>query len=144
MITLHQWWRAIIYFMTWIISNMHCHQFTIHRFATSWKFISRVSCQKGPTRHAYAWQIGPFWQDTLNLRSSSSVWKTPLGAAVLWCGDEVLSFPMSIGSKTFASEHWRGLGIVCMIIAVLPVGYKDIVLTVQIFLLHNYVKILFW
>ena len=24
-----------------------------------------VSCQKGPTRHAYAWQIGPFWKDTL-------------------------------------------------------------------------------
>ena len=29
--------------------------------------ISRVSCQKGPSRHAYAWQIGPFWQDTLDL-----------------------------------------------------------------------------
>ena len=28
--------------------------------------ISMVSCQKGPTRHAYAWQIGPFWQDTLD------------------------------------------------------------------------------
>ena len=28
-----------------------------------------VSCQKGPTRHAYAWQIGPFWQDTLDLSS---------------------------------------------------------------------------
>ena len=27
--------------------------------------ITMVSCQKGPTRHAYAWQIGPFWQDTL-------------------------------------------------------------------------------
>ena len=26
-----------------------------------------VSCQEGPTRHAYAWQIGPFWQDTLDL-----------------------------------------------------------------------------
>ena len=26
-----------------------------------------VSCKKGPTRHAYAWQIGPFWQDTLNI-----------------------------------------------------------------------------
>ena len=26
-----------------------------------------VSCQKGPTRHAYAWQIGPFWQDTLDV-----------------------------------------------------------------------------
>ena len=29
--------------------------------------ISRVSCQKGPTRHAYAWQIGPFWQDALDI-----------------------------------------------------------------------------
>ena len=29
---------------------------------------SMVSCQKGPTHHAYAWQIGPFWQDTLELR----------------------------------------------------------------------------
>ena len=26
-----------------------------------------VSCQRGPTRHAYTWQIGPFWQDTLEL-----------------------------------------------------------------------------
>ena len=24
-----------------------------------------VSCQKGPTRHAYTWQIGPLWQDNL-------------------------------------------------------------------------------
>ena len=27
-----------------------------------------VSCQKGPTRRAYAWPIGPFWQDTLDIR----------------------------------------------------------------------------
>ena len=26
-----------------------------------------VSCQKGPTRHAYALQIGPFWQDDLDV-----------------------------------------------------------------------------
>ena len=33
-----------------------------------WKFVMYyVSCQKGPTRHAYAWQIGPFWQDTLDI-----------------------------------------------------------------------------
>ena len=32
--------------------------------------ITRVSCQKGPTRHAYAWQIGPFWQDTLDYHQS--------------------------------------------------------------------------
>ena len=30
--------------------------------------ISMVSCQKGPTRHAYAWPIGPFWQDTLDFK----------------------------------------------------------------------------
>ena len=23
--------------------------------------------QKGPTRHAYAWRMGPFWQDTLDM-----------------------------------------------------------------------------
>ena len=28
--------------------------------------ISLVSCQKGPT-HACAWQIGPFWQDPLDM-----------------------------------------------------------------------------
>ena len=32
--------------------------------------ISMVSCQKGPTRHANAWQIGPFWQDTLDIQSA--------------------------------------------------------------------------
>ena len=35
--------------------------------------ISMVSCQKGPTRHAYAWQIGPFWQDTLDIAIISTV-----------------------------------------------------------------------
>ena len=27
---------------------------------------------KDPTRHAYAWQIGPFWQDTLDMSSNIS------------------------------------------------------------------------
>ena len=30
--------------------------------------ISMLSCQKGPTGHAYAWQIGPFWQNTLDIQ----------------------------------------------------------------------------
>ena len=34
---------------------------------------SMVSCQKGPTRQAYAWQIGPFWQDTLAVSLDISV-----------------------------------------------------------------------
>ena len=46
-----------------------CTFLGIHRTSRHWLVwsrlrISRVSCQKGPTRHAYTWQIGPFWQDT--------------------------------------------------------------------------------
>ena len=36
---------------------------------------SMVSCQKGPTRHTYAWQIGPFWQDTLEILCTRSKWR---------------------------------------------------------------------
>ena len=40
----------------------------LNAFAKSiFLYMSMVSCQKGPTRHAYAWQIGPFWQDTLDV-----------------------------------------------------------------------------
>ena len=42
----------------WIVGNFE---------KWSLEHISRVSCQKSPTRHAYAWQIGPFWQDTLDM-----------------------------------------------------------------------------
>ena len=35
-----------------------------------------VSRQKGPTRHAYAWQIGPFWQDTIDMALSVGGWET--------------------------------------------------------------------
>ena len=35
---------------------------------------SMVSCHKGPTRHANAWQIGPFWQDTLAFFSAAHIY----------------------------------------------------------------------
>ena len=34
-----------------------------------------VSYQKSPTCHAYAWQIGPFWQDTLDFMGCTWVVK---------------------------------------------------------------------
>ena len=41
-----------------------------------------VSCQKGPSRHVDAWQIGPIWQDTLNIlclrEFEKSVWYVSL------------------------------------------------------------------
>ena len=47
-----------------LIWNNHSSQYTMHLKTSN--LISMVSCQKGPTCHAYAWQIGPFWQDTLD------------------------------------------------------------------------------
>ena len=38
-----------------------------------------VSCEKGPTRHAYAWQIGPFSQNTLDILSSCVTYGVPGG-----------------------------------------------------------------
>ena len=43
--------------------------------ASMYQIISMASCQKGPTCHAYTWQIGPFWQDTLHIRHGSTVLK---------------------------------------------------------------------
>ena len=32
-----------------------------------WYYNSRVSCQKGPICHVWAWRVAPFWQDTIEL-----------------------------------------------------------------------------
>ena len=34
-------------------------------FTYEYIYITRVSCQKGPTCHADAWQIGPFWEEDI-------------------------------------------------------------------------------
>ena len=53
---------------TW---KQNFHWWSFHNFNWTKKIkhihISRVSCKKGPTCHAYAWQIGHFWQDTLDI-----------------------------------------------------------------------------
>ena len=40
--------------------------------------------QKGPTRHVYAWQIGPFWQDTLDVADIELSKDTPWLAPYRW------------------------------------------------------------
>ena len=37
--------------------------------------ISKVSCQKGPTHHAYTWRVGPFWQDTIDIPEPNDIVK---------------------------------------------------------------------
>ena len=43
-----------------------------------------ASCQNGPTRHAYAWQKGPFWQDTLALWTGFSLGVSRLPHHIWW------------------------------------------------------------
>ena len=68
---------------------------------------SRVSCQKGPTRHAYAWQIGPFWQDKLDLcHHQSSIG----GAATYQHGLLMWSLSMKLqylSVKQLGTSQWR-------------------------------------
>ena len=48
--------------------------------------MSMVSCQKSPTGHAYAWRIGPFWQDTLDVENdwSATTWHLKSPAPCPW------------------------------------------------------------
>ena len=60
--------------------------------------ILMVSCQKGPTRHAYAWQIGPFGQDTLNTVG------TPYNTAPYITGSNIAR--LGHGSQNSWSKLW--------------------------------------
>ena len=58
-----------------------------HSRKSLWWNITMVSCQKGPNRHAYAWQIGPFWQDSLDKKIASHTivsWPTIYLMTVVW------------------------------------------------------------
>ena len=51
-----------------ISSSVHQRNMKFCSFAMP-LVLKMVSCKKGPTRHAYTWLIGPFWQDTLEAKA---------------------------------------------------------------------------
>ena len=73
-------------------------------------YMSRVSCQKGPTRHAYAWLIGPFWQDTLDVSVIWAVISSGKGFAYTKTG---CSGKLCVQSQEFyfgVLQSWNGPG----------------------------------
>ena len=78
---LHDDWqlnKANVIVETWIVCWIHVLCWSsdhVSKLFASY-FEGMVSCQKGPTHHAYAWQIRPFRQDTLDLCShyGSLIW----------------------------------------------------------------------
>ena len=64
--------------------------------------MSRVFCKKGPTRHVYAWQIGPFWQDTLDVKFTWDLFPT--------C-DYILTFDFKIAAINHIVFQYLSLSI---------------------------------
>ena len=60
-----------------------------------------VSCQKGPTRHAYSWQIGPFWHDTLDLFWNT--WSTFTHS----CHRQIIIHKLCVLALTGIIKAWR-------------------------------------
>ena len=53
----HNWLKIFLYFAIFLVFMGQILNPWRHSL---WAHNSMVSCQKGPTRHAYAWQMGPF------------------------------------------------------------------------------------
>ena len=72
--------------------------------------MSMVSCYKGPTRHAYAWQIGPFWQDTLDvschmIRRSLQIYVYSSGTCGFFCNLNLNIEPIFISITKNIESH---------------------------------------
>ena len=66
---------------------------------------SRVSCQQGPIRHAYAWQIGPFCQETLEF-SGHILHKTSFIPMLTYCQYCTIEYSIEIPPQ-FKYFNWR-------------------------------------
>ena len=67
-----------------------------------------VSCQMGPTRHAYAWQIGPFWQDTLditNIYVQFHQMHAAFGVCVVFISDSIGTYAVDVAPMVKLSRY---------------------------------------
>ena len=100
-----------------IATKLSGHFITFMWWIPSAYLISMVSCQKGSTRHAYAWQIGPFWQDTLDTRTKErhpmwGLWLAYL-VARLPVGPNSPAQPAPPGPPLVAAPHQDARGHPC-------------------------------
>ena len=72
----------VLLLISMMIKFKVCMVYIVYKYTKCYNIhMSMVSCQKGPTRHAYAWQIGPFWQDTLDI----GCWKLLCHGKIPYC-----------------------------------------------------------
>ena len=73
-------------------------------------YIARASCQKGPTHHAYALQIGRFWQDTPD--KADNVQKRPCefqDSPVIWLIMPRKANQAHLGILPVTEKNWIAL-----------------------------------
>ena len=91
--------QCIVDNICWAIINQVLCWIYIRGQCLNLETISRLSCQKGPTWHVYAWQIGPFWQDTLDMWTAQNQRTPSCLCATLSC--LVLPHPPWSGFKAY-------------------------------------------
>ena len=70
-----------------------------------------MSCQKGPTHHACAWQIGPFWQDTLGICFSALIihcFRQWIVSYIVPISFSIDSDPILIWCLSWIIKYWKG------------------------------------
>ena len=70
------------------------------------KSILMVSWQKGPNCHAYAWQIGPFWQDTLDMRLNKKSFIMRSKSQRQWMGTGRWEWNQNINKSSQTGGTW--------------------------------------
>ena len=99
----------------------------------------KVSCQKGPTRHAYAWPIGPFWQDTLSLglinaKQIIRVYKNPRDKNYIHESRlTVLGYPVNVG-RSYTALKGRPISVPPMSAPIVDTRISAILLFSGVFL----------
>ena len=64
--------------------------------------ISRVSCQKGPICHTYAWRVGPFWQETLDI------------SYFIWIHNPIQSTWLKLSPKYTKSLYFKSVFVISL------------------------------
>ena len=99
----HCWYTRYVYFIIIaytvcqyscafvVIIKQYISQYIMHRYMSvavygwrstfCWRYYTTnrgYPAKKGPTRHAYEWRVGPFWQDTIDISLRLICYYTPI------------------------------------------------------------------
>ena len=81
-----------------------------------------VFCQKCPTRHAYAWQIGSFWQHTLDIKDEMIKVVLPQGWPVFGVRQDIHGLAQDSGNSSALASV---LSVLCQVIHIIGIWAQE-------------------